>query len=58
VRETVLDIEIIGPDPLDGHRAVEIGAVKLVNRSPTRTTFHCYLIPNASGCPAPMSGES
>jgi hypothetical protein len=38
VREIVLDIEIIGRDPLDGHRVVEIGAVNPLNRSATRTT--------------------
>jgi DNA polymerase III epsilon subunit-like protein len=32
-------------DPLDGHRLVEIGAVELVNRSPTGRTFHRYVRP-------------
>jgi DNA polymerase III subunit epsilon len=32
-------------DPLDGHRIVEIGAVELVNRSPTGRTFHRYVRP-------------
>jgi DNA polymerase III subunit epsilon len=30
---------------LGGHRVVEVGAVELVDRSPTGQTFHCYLCP-------------
>jgi DNA polymerase-3 subunit epsilon len=45
VREIVIDTETTGLDPLDGHRIVEIGAIELINRSPTGKTFHCYLNP-------------
>jgi Exonuclease len=45
MREIVIDAEITGLEPLDGHRVVEIGAVELINRSPTGQTFHRYLNP-------------
>jgi DNA polymerase III subunit epsilon len=45
MREIVIDTETTGLDPLDGHRVVEIGAVELINRSPTGQTFHRYLCP-------------
>jgi DNA polymerase III subunit epsilon len=45
MREIVLDTETTGLDPLSGHRVVEIGAVELVDHSPTGRTFHCYLNP-------------
>jgi DNA polymerase-3 subunit epsilon len=45
MREIVIDTETTGLDPLNGDRVVEIGAVELVNRSPTGNTFHCYLCP-------------
>jgi hypothetical protein len=48
MRQTVIDTETIGLDPLDGHRIVEIGAVELINRSPSGQTFHCYLCPERS----------
>jgi DNA polymerase III subunit epsilon len=35
MREIVLDTETTGFDPLAGHRVVEIGAVELVDHSPT-----------------------
>jgi DNA polymerase III subunit epsilon len=44
-REIVIDTETTGLDPLDDHRVVEIGAVELINRSPTGQTFHRYLCP-------------
>jgi DNA polymerase III subunit epsilon len=40
MREIVIDTETTGLDPLGGHRVVEIGAVELINRSPTGQTFH------------------
>jgi DNA polymerase-3 subunit epsilon len=43
MREIVIDTETTGLDPLDGHRVVEIGAVGLINSSPTANTFHHYL---------------
>jgi len=45
VREIVIDAETTGLDPLDGHRAVEIGALELVNRSPTGQKFYRYVCP-------------
>jgi DNA polymerase III subunit epsilon len=43
--EIVIDTETTGFDPLNGHRVVEIGAVELINRSPTSQTFHRYVCP-------------
>ena len=37
-----------GLDPLGGHRIVEIGAVELVDHSPTGQTFHRRLCPERS----------
>jgi DNA polymerase III subunit epsilon len=51
MREIIIDTETTGLDPLSGHRVVEIGAVELVDRSPTGRTFHCYL--NAPCRPTP-----
>jgi DNA polymerase III subunit epsilon len=51
MREIVIDTETTGLDPLDGHRIVEIGAVELVNCSPTGQTFHRYVCPQG-GMPA------
>jgi DNA polymerase III subunit epsilon len=45
MREIVIDTETTRLDALDGHRVVEIGAVELLNRSPTGGTFHSYLCP-------------
>jgi DNA polymerase III epsilon subunit-like protein len=42
MREIVVDTETTGLDLLDGHRVGEIGAVELVDRSPTaRFTAMC-----------------
>ena len=43
MREIVIDTETTGLDPLNGDRIVEIGAVALINRSPTGQTYHRYL---------------
>jgi DNA polymerase III subunit epsilon len=45
MREIVIDTETTGLDPLGGHRIVEIGAVELVDHSPTGQTFHRYVCP-------------
>jgi DNA polymerase III epsilon subunit family exonuclease len=45
MREIIIDTETTGFDPLGGHRVVEIGAVELLDRSPTGRTFHRYLNP-------------
>ena len=43
--EIVLDTETTGLSVKDGHRIVEIGCVELLDRIPTKNTFHCYLNP-------------
>src|SRR5690606_33908229 len=48
-REVVLDTETTGPEPAAGHRIIEIGCVELVDRRPTRRTFHGYLNPDQAG---------
>jgi DNA polymerase III subunit epsilon len=45
MREIVLDTETTGLSPEEGHRIVEIGAVELLNRLPTGTTYHKYFNP-------------
>ena len=35
MREIAIDSETTDLDPFDGHRVVGIGAVELINRSPT-----------------------
>jgi DNA polymerase III epsilon subunit-like protein len=44
-REIVIDTETTGLDPLNADRVVEIGAVELIDRSPTGRTFHRYVCP-------------
>jgi DNA polymerase-3 subunit epsilon len=46
MRQIVLDTETTGLEPEGGHRIIEIGCVELVNRRPTKQTFHCYLNPD------------
>jgi DNA polymerase-3 subunit epsilon len=45
MREIVLDTETTGLEPAEGHRIVEIGAVELLNHTPTGRTFHRYVNP-------------
>jgi DNA polymerase III subunit epsilon len=45
-RQVVLDTETTGLEPAAGHRVIEIGCVELVDRRPTRKTFHRYLNPD------------
>ena len=45
MRQVVLDTETTGLEPHAGHRIIEIGCVELVNRRPTRNTFHRYVNP-------------
>jgi len=45
MRQVVLDTETTGLEPAAGHRIIEIGGIELVNRRPTRKTFHRYINP-------------
>ncbi|KFZ30328.1 DNA polymerase III subunit epsilon [Pseudidiomarina salinarum] len=45
MRQIVLDTETTGLDPAQGHRIIEIGAVELIGRKPTGSTFHTYINP-------------
>lgn len=45
-RQIVLDTETTGLDPAQGHRVIEIGALEILNRRITGTTFHVYLNPD------------
>lgn len=45
MREIVFDTETTGFKPEEGERIIEIGAIELVDRSPTGQTFHQYLNP-------------
>jgi DNA polymerase III subunit epsilon len=45
MRQIVLDTETTGLDPALGHRVIEIGALEIVNRQPTGSTYHVYLNP-------------
>lgn len=45
MRQVVLDTETTGLDPALGHRVIEIGALEVVNRRVTGTTYHVYLNP-------------
>jgi DNA polymerase-3 subunit epsilon len=47
MREIVIDTETTGLDPLNGDRVVDIGAVELIERSPTSQTSHRCLCPQA-----------
>jgi DNA polymerase III subunit epsilon len=58
MREIVLDTETTGFDPLGGHRIVEIGAVELVDHSPTGRTFHRYLCPERTVPADPVTVHS
>ena len=45
MREIVLDTETTGINPADGHRIIEIGALELVNQTPTGERYHVYINP-------------
>ena len=45
MREIVLDTETTGLDPAQGHRLVEIGAIEIVNQTPTGAVFHHLIDP-------------
>ena len=44
MREIVLDTETTGINPADGHRIIEIGALELVNQTPTGERYHVCLL--------------
>ena len=46
MRQIVLDTETTGLEPKQGHRIIEIGCVKIVNRRKTDRHFHQYLNPD------------
>ncbi len=45
MREIVLDTETTGISVADGHRIIEIGALELVNHTPTGKSLHLYINP-------------
>ena len=45
MREIVLDTETTGISAVDGHRIIEIGALELVNHTPTGNNLHLYINP-------------
>ncbi len=45
MREIVLDTETTGISAADGHRIIEIGALELVNHTPTGNKLHLYINP-------------
>ena len=44
-RHIILDTETTGLSPEQGHRVVEIGAVEMINFSPTGEQLHLYMNP-------------
>ena len=45
MREIILDTETTGLDPKMGHRLVEIGAIELINHTPTGVNYQTYINP-------------
>ena len=45
MREIVLDTETTGISAAEGHRIIEIGALELVNHTPTGNNLHLYINP-------------
>lgn len=45
MREIALDTETTGLDPTSGHRLIEIGCVELINRTPTKNSYHVFINP-------------
>ena len=45
MRQIFLDTETTGLYPAQGHRIIEIAAVEIINRRPTKNHFHVYLNP-------------
>jgi len=55
MREIVLDTEITGLSPGDGHRICEVACVELLNHVPTGRSFHRYVNP---GRPMPEGARA
>ena len=45
MREIILDTETTGISAAEGHRIIEIGALELVNHTPTGNNLHIYINP-------------
>jgi len=45
MREIVLDTETTGISPAEGHRVIEIGALEMINHTPTGVQLHLYINP-------------
>ena len=52
MRQIFLDTETTGLYPAQGHRIIEIAAVEMFNRRPTKNHFHYYLNPEREIDPA------
>ena len=52
MREIVLDTETTGIDPAQGHRIIEIGALEIVNQTPTARSCTSISTRNARSRPA------
>ena len=52
MRQIFLDTETTGLYPAQGHRIIEIAAVEMINRRPTKNHFHVYLNPEREIDPA------
>jgi DNA polymerase III subunit epsilon len=52
MRQIFLDTETTGLYPAHGHRIIEIAAVEMINRRPTKNHFHVYLNPQREIDPA------
>ena len=52
MRQIFLDTETTGLYPAQGHRIIEIAAVEMINRRPTKNHFHVYLNPQREIDPA------
>lgn len=54
MRQVVLDTETTGLEPGAGHRIIEIGCVELINRRPSKNSFHRYVNPERSVDPGAL----
>ena len=52
MRQIFLDTETTGLYPAQNHRIIEIAAVEMINRRPTKNHFHVYLNPQREIDPA------